>query len=258
MPCLHRNTLAFIGHTSRDPILVQKVMKDKFIALSKKGDLTTWSIATGKLLEKHKIRDDINWKDFSIYQSDKDDFTHKNEFKNKVLLYNKTPIENYDEMQYWDPELMHKEISKILPYMLMQPKKFHEFKLVEVLNEMEIKVHSTFVHAVFEMEQKIYLSKNVKWMIERLGYSDVYLYQNVNNEEWRFHKHIISFPASEQAGQQFHLSQFSPNFDYFVQLDLATKQYQVKDMLTEEVKWTVPLDILNPLMSSPKSLMSRF
>lgn len=39
----------------------------------------------------------------------------------------------------------------------------------------------------------------MEFMIERLGYSDVYLYRQVESK-WQFKKHLSNFPAQEQAG----------------------------------------------------------
>jgi hypothetical protein len=45
---LHRNTIAFVGMGNREDYLATKVIKDKFIALNKKNDLSVWNIVTGK------------------------------------------------------------------------------------------------------------------------------------------------------------------------------------------------------------------
>ena len=53
VPVLHRNTIAFVGMDDRDQYLATKVLDDKFIALNRTNQLTTWSLLTGKVLEAH-------------------------------------------------------------------------------------------------------------------------------------------------------------------------------------------------------------
>ena len=50
VPVLHRCAIGFIGMRPRHKYLAFKKIKDKLIALDKKGFLTTWSIITGKIL----------------------------------------------------------------------------------------------------------------------------------------------------------------------------------------------------------------
>jgi hypothetical protein len=48
---LHRNTIAFVGMSNREEYLVTKVIKDRFIALDKRNQLTSWDIVTGKIID---------------------------------------------------------------------------------------------------------------------------------------------------------------------------------------------------------------
>ena len=50
VPVLHRCAIGFIGMKQRHKYLAFKKIRDKVIALDKKGFLTTWSIITGKIL----------------------------------------------------------------------------------------------------------------------------------------------------------------------------------------------------------------
>jgi len=52
VPVLHRNTIAFIGMKPKEEYLVTKKLKDKFIALDRENNLTTWSVLTGKMLAR--------------------------------------------------------------------------------------------------------------------------------------------------------------------------------------------------------------
>jgi hypothetical protein len=50
------------------------------------------------------------------------------------------------------------------------PKKFHKFKLIEILNEHTIKEHFTFVHTFYGKGkyQRIYIADNMQYILERL------------------------------------------------------------------------------------------
>jgi hypothetical protein len=77
MPVLHRNSLFFMGMGERDTYLVTRVIEDKFIALDKDGQITTWSTMTGTQVGetvKAEIEDDehnTNFKDFEIFTYEK-------------------------------------------------------------------------------------------------------------------------------------------------------------------------------------------
>lgn len=49
VPSLHRNVINFMGMLDRNMYIATKRLKDKFIALDKNNNLTTWNCATGKL-----------------------------------------------------------------------------------------------------------------------------------------------------------------------------------------------------------------
>lgn len=46
---MHRNTINFVGMCEREKYLGTKVMQDKFVALSKSNQLSTWDVVTGRL-----------------------------------------------------------------------------------------------------------------------------------------------------------------------------------------------------------------
>ena len=49
-PVVHRNTMNFLGMGPKTDYLIWRESNGFFTALSKKGNLTTWSIATGHIL----------------------------------------------------------------------------------------------------------------------------------------------------------------------------------------------------------------
>ena len=49
-------------------------------------------------------------------------------------------------------------------------KKFHNFKMIEIINEYEVKEHFTFTHPFYGVGnyQRIYFSDDLEYMLERL------------------------------------------------------------------------------------------
>lgn len=66
--------------------------------------------------------------------------------------------EDWEILKYWDKSLIHQDIRKMRPYMLSLPKKFYEFKVIELKSPDKVVVHMTFLHPKFDLQQKIYFS----------------------------------------------------------------------------------------------------
>lgn len=80
VPVLHRNNISFFGMKARSEYIVFRKINDKLIALDDDGCLTTWSVVTGKVLEQHKIRHEIDFKSIVLYQCEAADVTYKREW----------------------------------------------------------------------------------------------------------------------------------------------------------------------------------
>ncbi len=66
IPILHRNSNKFMGMGNTDDYLAYKVIKDKMIALTKKGVLVSWNITTAKLIRKYDTKIDFSeWRNHS-------------------------------------------------------------------------------------------------------------------------------------------------------------------------------------------------
>ena len=104
---LHRNTISFIGMEKRSAYLATKVIADKFVALSNKNVLTTWSILNGKVRMEWTLALNKTGQDYSqyeVYGHNADSSIYRREWYNKILLKSKRPIDSYDENSYFDPE----------------------------------------------------------------------------------------------------------------------------------------------------------
>jgi len=105
IPPLHRSTINFFGMLPRIKYLATRRKKDKFYALDVFNKISTWSMATGKLLSVHQaiIEDSMENVDFSNYKvfgfdSKRDDHTYVREWNHPFsLLYNyKEEEKNFD------------------------------------------------------------------------------------------------------------------------------------------------------------------
>ena len=81
MPFAHRNTINFLGMSSRRDYLVWREKNGFFTALTR-GEriLRTWSVATGKLLyeDKHQsLHNEIECDQFEVYVANKLDENHQ-------------------------------------------------------------------------------------------------------------------------------------------------------------------------------------
>ena len=57
VPTLHTNMIKFIGINKPEEYFAYRVIKDKFIALHKKGELQTWNLITGKYIGDNQLKE---------------------------------------------------------------------------------------------------------------------------------------------------------------------------------------------------------
>jgi hypothetical protein len=67
VPNLNRNVISFFGMDIKKNYVCTRKHYDKFIALDTKGYLITWSICTGKLLSKYKVKSTLDFSDYRVY-----------------------------------------------------------------------------------------------------------------------------------------------------------------------------------------------
>ena len=56
-------------------------------------------------------------------------------------------------------------------------KAFHDFKVVEIINQTQVKDLYTFTHPKYADQQTLILSKSSEFMLELLSYNRIFLYQ---------------------------------------------------------------------------------
>ena len=107
--------------SNREEYLATKVISDRFIALDKKNQLTTWDIVTGKLdtwdkpgggksdMPKEwniKKNNNQDYSNFSIYTFAEDHVAYHQDWATRVLLKCNTPVDyTVDENTFYDPSM---------------------------------------------------------------------------------------------------------------------------------------------------------
>ena len=104
-----------------------------------------------------------------------------------------------------------------MAYVYNENIKYNQFKYIEIADAKSVKEHLVFVHQNYkEKFQKIFISDDNQFMIERLVNLRVLLYRNINyasgevNIKWQLVKRFEDFPHDLSELSQS-LFMFSPN-----------------------------------------------
>lgn len=212
MPVLHRNSIFFMGMGERDDYLVTRVIDDKFIALDRRNNLTTWSTLTGKVLFETNIQEaehaDTDFSGFDIFTYKKQEqVVFNREWFSKVLLMSKKPVaEEIDEMKFFHPDDIKTSIKNQQSFTSYNQKEFREFRLVEIQDETEVREIASFIYPYWKSGGKFYMyfSENGEFMFERLSYSRFHIYRRIplNDDpnrpsrcRWDLVKRITNIPS---------------------------------------------------------------
>ena len=156
VPVLHRNTVSFIGMEKRTNYLAARVIDDKFVTLDKLNHMRTWGVLTGKIRMEWNLSANKTGQDYSnydVFMFNEDNVTYTREWFNKILIKSKEPIEAYDENTFFDPQMTKANIKSQVSYVKKAEKNFYHWKLIEIINEREVKEHLSFVHPYYEAGQ---------------------------------------------------------------------------------------------------------
>jgi hypothetical protein len=116
IPLLHTNCIKFIGINKVSDYFAFKVIKDKFIALNKTGELQTWNLITGKYIRGFKLKG--NWfKDYVNHdpESGDDPETVINR-RDKVLIKSIEPIADTKLEDFYEGYQLHTNLDKQKTY----------------------------------------------------------------------------------------------------------------------------------------------
>ena len=126
---------------------------------------------------------------------------------------------------------------------------YKRWKWVEIVNETEARVLMEFVHPSYST-QKIYLNDRKEHMIEVLMHrSFFYVKEQIPGQpahmiKWRLIRRIFDYPMELQSEDQMILNYFSPCFQRYMVLDKKTKQFVIKDTVTDQFVKKVPKDLM--------------
>jgi len=151
VPLLHRSTISFMGMGPREDYLSAKVLKDKFLVLSKRSELQTYSIISGKMISSFDLKKKAK-KDFSKHETF-DDLkfqTYKQNFYNFTLLTKgeKIMINEEEYFKKMFPATMN--MSNQVSFLQKLKKCFKEFEVIEIINDELVEIKFKFVHPVYE------------------------------------------------------------------------------------------------------------
>ena len=183
-----------MGMEKRPYYIATKVINDKFIALGKDNVLTTWDVLTGKIKKMCRLQEsNQDYSNYELFQFDDKATVYKREWYDKILIRSKTPIANYDENQFFAPEQYNPYIKRQTTFIKSIKKEFYEYKLIEVVNEHEVKEHFSFIHPFYDKMQMmhyLYINNTQDLMLERIAFSKLFLYRKVelgegNRVKWQ-------------------------------------------------------------------------
>lgn len=86
-PILHRNINKFMGIRDKSEYLCYKVLHDKFIALSIKGEITTWNMLTGKKLTS-RVLPEHDYSNFDVQSKYR---------KDAILIRSKNSVTDFNK-----------------------------------------------------------------------------------------------------------------------------------------------------------------
>ncbi|CDW84531.1 wd-40 repeat protein [Stylonychia lemnae] len=260
IPVLHRNTISFFGIRKKENYVLFKKNQDKLIALDYDNVLSTYSIATGKILMRHKLANPVIKKSQRIWASDPADITYKNPYYYpRTLLYDQDPVTDVNDEEYFD-ERLKCDLEKCTAYTKILQKNFHKFSVIEIMSETEVKIHYEFIHVIFQSEpfQRIYISDDLEYMIERLQNQRVFMYRAIKSAtegqiKWVIIRRIKQFPKdiSDFSGYNY---LFSPNLQYYLDFDFNDACYQIKKTIDQTIYREIPRGLLT---TDDKYLLAR-
>ena len=145
------------------------------MALDKKGNITTWSVLTGKIdprslaLNSMDIKSQLEpFNDYEIFRNNKEDNTYRCEwYQNRTLLINLRNPVNIDEVQFFG-ERLKSDFGLNSSFVSTVEKKFYKFRYIEIQEGQEVKEHFSFIHPFYEKQfHRLYFSDDLLHMIER-------------------------------------------------------------------------------------------
>lgn len=201
---------------------------------------------------------------FECTKSHPDDSTeYAREWYTKILLTKNTPELDYDENKFYSAEGVRSQIQNQETYVKGQPKEFREFKLIEIMSEVEVKEHFSFIHPQFlSQHQGLYFSNNTNYMLEKLNHPRVFLFHKeimhgTNKVRWNFVKRFNKYPQDLENETGF-IRVLSPDFDQYIDINRGDHQFVIRNTLTEQILHVVSKDLMDPVVGEIHVIMNKF
>jgi hypothetical protein len=138
-------------------------------------------VTTGKIRMEWDLsinEEKLDYSDFELFKCNENDTIYSREWYPKILLKSKTPIKSYDENTFFDPDMVKSHLKSQISFIKRTEKNFYEFRLIEIINEREVKEHLSFIHPFYEdrKRQAIYISNTTEFMFEVLPNGRYFMY----------------------------------------------------------------------------------
>ncbi|CDW87954.1 wd-40 repeat protein [Stylonychia lemnae] len=305
VPILHRNIISFFGMKKRSKYLGFKSIGEDLIGLDYSGKLTSWNRFNGMLNTQlvigsfdSKFDDDSNISKFSVFGSDikemqpsqreniDENFVAKGRsttymkdwHSDALLLVNYTQeIKNVDEREFFGSRYFTGGANQITKaFIKTQPKKFYEFKVIEIISKSEFREHYNFIHPIFKNSDytKIHISKNREKMFEKVDEFSVFLYNKIGNDldennlriKWNLIRRIYDFPHDISKFSDYNYL-LSPNFKYYLDFDISKNFYKIVSLDQSksldsynqfELNYYLDQGIINPHRDDPTQIAKKF
>jgi hypothetical protein len=130
-------------------------------------------------------------------------------------------------------------IKSQVSFIKKSEKSFYEFRLIEIINEREVKEHLSFIHPFYEDKtcQNIFFSQDTDYMFEHLSNQRFFLYKKVqgpsgsNKVKWQQVHRFTAYPDDITRHIMVPYI-FSHDFSMFLDLDRKNKRFMIRDSFT--------------------------
>lgn len=282
VPSLHLNQVTFIGQRLYNYIAV-KQDRDCFYGLvnvtpsegssgpagendeSGHSQLQQWDILTGKQTSAQPLPEEMNFTKYERFtgQARKANFINSQQNGHTLLVSKSSVDANVDESmlaQYFDPELLEPKFYRQDVYydVRYRAKQFqlHEFRMIEITGVYEVTTHFSFIYPKFapETRQRFFFNRAMDLMLEWRNEENVVLFQRrdvgresqdsqVRQVTWNKMRRMVNL--TKNFGKKHFLEHVSPDFVYFIDVDLARRVFIVRDLRTEVLVATIPSYLLD-------------
>lgn len=162
-----------------------------------------------------------------------------------MLLVKKERELDFDEHSFYKNDINFTPASNQLSFAQTCGKEFREFRLVEIVSDVEVREHLVFVHPFYLRErQRIYFDSKNQFMLEKHGHPRVFLYEKEENKmkrtiKWKCLRRFTKFPEELENESGF-LRCMSPTFHQFIDIDRQLNRFVIRDTFSHNTLVEIP------------------